>query len=82
MHGASAPLLLPVECRDERPPRQSRASRYIKVRQATNLIDAINFSKSIGLPLLAHLTLHWSLTDVGDDPDGKLFAKLREGLDK
>ena len=31
---------------------------------------------------MAHLTVHWSLTDVGDDPDGKLFAKLREGLDK
>jgi len=32
--------------------------------------------------LLAHLTIHWSLTDIGDDPDGKLFAKVREGLDK
>jgi hypothetical protein len=31
---------------------------------------------------VAHLTIHWSLTDVGDDPNGKLFAKLREGLDK
>ncbi len=31
---------------------------------------------------MAHLAIHWSLTDVGDDPDGKLFAKLREGLDK
>ena len=36
----------------------------------------------ISLPLVAHLTIHWSLTDVGDDPDGKLFAKFREGLDK
>jgi hypothetical protein len=33
-------------------------------------------------PLVAHLTIHWAYTDVGDDPDGKLFAKLREGLDK
>ena len=31
---------------------------------------------------MAHLTIHWSLTDVGDDSDGKLFAKVREGLDK
>ena len=40
------------------------------------------FAKSIGLPLVAHLTIHWSLTDIGDDHDGKLFAKVREGLDK
>jgi hypothetical protein len=30
----------------------------------------------------AHLTIHWAYTDVGDDPQGKLFAKFREGLDK
>jgi hypothetical protein len=35
-----------------------------------------------GLPLVAHLTVHWSLTDIGDDPGGKLFAKVRGGLDK
>lgn len=32
--------------------------------------------------MVAHLTIHWSLSDAGDDPDGKLFAKFREGLDK
>jgi hypothetical protein len=32
--------------------------------------------------LVAHLTVHWSLTDIGDDPGGKLFAKVRGGLDK
>ena len=52
------------------------------MRQATNIIEAVKFAKLIGLPLVAHLTIHWSLTDVGDDPDGKLFAKVREGLDK
>jgi hypothetical protein len=52
------------------------------VRQATNIIGALSFSKLIGLPLVAHLTLHWSLTDIGDDPDGKLFAKIREGIHK
>jgi hypothetical protein len=52
------------------------------LRQATNIIDAVKFAKSIGLPLVAHLTIHWSLTDVGDDPDGTLFAKVREGLHK
>ena len=36
----------------------------------------------IGLPLVAHLTIHWAYTNVGDDPDGKRFAKVREGLAK
>ena len=45
-------------------------------------MEAVRFAKLIDLPLVAHLTIHWSLTDVGDDPDGKLFAKVREGLDK
>ena len=49
------------------------------MRQATNMIAAVNFAKLIGLPLVAHLTIHWSLTDVGDDPDGKLFAKFPAG---
>ena len=31
---------------------------------------------------MAHLTIHWACTDVGDDPEGKLFAKFREGLNK
>jgi len=52
------------------------------MRQASNLIEAVKFAKLVSLPLVAHLTIHWSLTDVGDDPNGKLFAKLREGLDK
>jgi hypothetical protein len=52
------------------------------MRQATSMIEAVRFAKLINLPLVAHLTIHWSLTDVGDDPNGKLFAKLREGLDK
>ena len=54
----------------------------LTVPQATNIIEAVDFAKSIGLPLVAHLTIHWAYTDVGDDPDGKLFAKVREGLDK
>jgi hypothetical protein len=31
---------------------------------------------------VAHLTIHWAYTDIGDDPDGRLFAKFREGLSK
>jgi hypothetical protein len=67
-------------------PRQRRyrvgGTKYITLPQATNIIEAVKFAKSIGLPLVAHVTIHWSLTDVGDDPEGKLFAKLREGLNK
>jgi hypothetical protein len=62
--------------------RQARVSKYIDPRQAANIIEAVRFAKLINLPLVAHLTIHWSLTDVGDDADGSLFAKFREGLDK
>ena len=43
------------------------------------MMEAVACAKLIDLPLVAHLTIHWAFTDVGDDPDGKLFAKLREG---
>ena len=52
------------------------------MRQCSNVMEAVGFAKAIGVPLVAHLTIHWSLTDIGDDPEGKLFAKLREGLHK
>ena len=57
-------------------------TKYITVTQATNVIEAVKFAKLIGLPLVAHLTIHWAFTDACDDPDGKLFAKFREGLNK
>ncbi len=65
-----------------KPRKQPRASKRITMRQATNIMEAVAFAKLIDFPLVAHLTVHWSLTDVGDDPDGKLLAKLREGLSK
>ena len=65
-----------------KPGTRTRTSKLISMRQACNIMEAVDFAKSIGLPLVAHLTIHWSLTDVGDDSDGKLFAKVREGLDK
>ena len=65
-----------------KPGKRTRASKYVGMRQACNIMEAVAFAKSVGLPLVAHLTIHWSLTDIGDDPDGKLFAKLREGLHK
>jgi len=62
--------------------KQRRASKRINMRQATNMMEAVAFARYVGLPLVAHLTVHWSLTDAEDDPDGKRFAKVREGLDK
>ena len=87
---APAPLLSSLGTRTAQPatrhPRRKRyragRSKYITVSQATNIIEAVAFAKSVDLRLVAHLTLHWSLTDAGDDPDGRLFAKVREGLDK
>jgi hypothetical protein len=52
------------------------------MHQASNMMQAVALAKLIDLPLAAHLTIHWAFTDVSDDPDGKLFAKFREGLDK
>jgi len=57
-------------------------TKYLTDSQATNIIEAVHFAKSLGLPLVAHLTIHWACTDIGDDADGKLFAKFREGLGK
>ncbi len=87
---APTPLLSSLCARTAQPDQQYErrrqyrvgGTRYITVPQATNIIDAVKFAKLIGLPLVAHLTVHWSVTDAGDDPDGKLFAKVREGLDK
>jgi hypothetical protein len=80
---AAAPSRLPTPCRREAPKRQQpRASKRISMCQAQNMMEAVAFAKLIDLPLVAHLTVHWAFTDIGDDPDGKLFAKFREGLDK
>jgi len=82
---------LSVVCRlAARPDRQRRyrghyrphGSKLISVQQATNIIEAVEFSKSLDLPLVAHLTVHWSGTIAFDDHDGTRFAKLREGLAK
>ena len=90
--GESAPgPLLSVVCPfPAQPNRQGQhhgcyrplGSKYFSVPQATNLIEAVNFAKSISLPLVAHLTIHWSGTGAWDDPDGTRFAKVREGLAK
>ena len=46
------------------------------------MMEGLNFARGTGVPLNAHLIVHWGGTFVGDDPDGKLFAKLRYLLDK
>jgi hypothetical protein len=90
--GESAPdpllsVVCPFPAQPARPPNhrgryRPHGSKHISVPQATNLIEAVEFAKSIDLPLVAHLTLHWSGTIVFDDPDGARFAKVREGLKK
>ena len=45
-------------------------------------MEAVAFAREIRLPLNAHATIHWIGTMVGDDPNGRLFAKVREGFDK
>ena len=51
-------------------------------RERPNIVEAVRYAKSIGLPLVAHLTIHWSGTIAFDDHDGLRFAKVREGLSK
>src|SRR5262245_63813734 len=50
----------PARQRKTRGPYRARGSKHISVRQATNLIEALRFATSTGLPLVAHLTIHWS----------------------
>jgi hypothetical protein len=83
MHTSALLLQLPNNGRAAQNPTQAnRASKRITMRQASNMMEAVAFAKFIDLPLGAHLTIHWAYTDIGDDPDGKLFAKVREGLSK
>ena len=78
----TAPLRMPEADNVTAKRKQRRATRRISMRQAENIMDAVPFAKSICLPLVAHITIHWGYTDVGDDPEGRRFAKFREGLDK
>jgi hypothetical protein len=45
-------------------------------------MEGLFFSREAGMPLNTHLIIHWGGCLKGDDPDGKLFAKLRYLLDK
>ena len=59
-----------------------RQSERITLRQASNIMEAVKFARDVGTPLNAHATIHWAGTKAGDDPNGRLFAKVREGFDK
>jgi hypothetical protein len=72
----------PARQRKHRGRYRPHGSKFISVLQATNIIEAVKFAKSIDLALVAHLTLHWSGTVAFDDHDGNRFAKVREGLNK
>ena len=54
----------------KKPTKQPRASKRINMPQASNMMEAVACAKLIDLPLVAHLTIHWAFTDVGDDPTG------------
>jgi hypothetical protein len=45
-------------------------------------MEGLSFAREVGPPLNTHLIIHWGGTLAGDDPDGRLFAKLRYLLDK
>jgi hypothetical protein len=75
-------LAPPVPTQKRRGRYRVHGSKLISAQQATNLIEAVEFAKSIGRPLVAHLTIHWSGTIAFDDHDGARFAKVREGLAK
>jgi len=72
----------PVKQRKHRGRYRERGSKVVSVPQANKVIEALEFAKSIGLPLVAHLTIHWSGTIAFDDHAGTRFAKVREGLAK
>ena len=58
---------------------RSGGTKLITVAQAINMKAAVRYAELISRPLTAHFTIHWVGTDAGDDPDGKLFAEVREG---
>ena len=76
--------LLSVVGPDKRRRRSYRpyGSKHLTLAQATTIIEAVDYAKGIGFPLVAHATIHWSGTVAFDDHDGKRFAKVREGFHK
>src|SRR4029077_5378978 len=78
-YGAAATPPSPRRKNSDNPrgPYSEGGTKYISVSQASGMIEAVLYAEGVGLPLNAHLSIHWAGTDAGDDPNGKLFAKLR-----
>jgi hypothetical protein len=76
--GVAAPRSLE---RGSSQPRRYRSggTKLLTVPQAINMKAAVHYAELIDLPLNAHFTIHWVGTGALDDPDGKLFATVREG---
>jgi hypothetical protein len=70
------------QAKTTKPKAKLHRSTHITLRQASNLMEAVAFAQRGGTPLNTHAIIHWVGTKVGDDPDGRRFAKVREGLDK
>lgn len=75
---AAAPDTAPAAKR----PYLPNGTKHISLCQADSIIEAARYAGEIGLPLNAHCTIMWNGTDAFADTDGKLFAKVREGLSK
>ena len=79
-------MLLSVVCHDaahgdeQRHRYRPHGSKHLSLDEATNIIEAVDYARAIGLHLVAHATIYWSGTVAFDDPYGKLFAKVREGF--
>ena len=59
-----------------------RTTDYLNDRQVDALPAAARLAHELGYPLNAHLTVHWAMTVMGDDPDGRQFARFRERFSK
>src|SRR5262249_10858452 len=66
-----------VPSKKQRRRYRPHGSKHLSLAQATNMVEAVDYAREIGRPLVAHATIHWSGTVIFDDPNGKLFAKVR-----
>ena len=73
---------MPIRDRTDATGAQTRQQSHYPSPQASNIMAAVTFAREICTPLNAHATIHWVGTEVGDDPNGERFAKVREGFDK
>jgi hypothetical protein len=56
----SSPAAQPGEQQKHRRQYRPGGTRLITLPQATNIIEAVVFAKSVALHLVAHLTIHWN----------------------